>query len=247
MNITLDIETIPTQRQDIIDEIRASKKAELDAAIAAIAPPGNYKKQESIDAWMAEEAPKLAQGLRDAFDTQVDDEYRRTGLDGSFGQLCVIGFAFEDDKPIALSNIQNDERVLLTSFNNWLGNLPENEVFRTTIIGHNVCAFDLRFLMKRYVVNRIKPHPIIHRAASAKPWESDKVFDTMIQWNGTGAKPGGSLEKLCKALGIESPKGDITGATVWDAVKAGRIDDVAAYCLRDVEATREAFNRMTFA
>jgi len=113
------------------------------------------------------------------------------------------------------------------------------------VVGHNVCGFDLRFLMQRHIVNGIRPHPIIRAAFQAKPWDVT-VFDTMVQWGGAGAKQGGSLDKLCKALRIPSPKGDITGATVWDAVKAGRIVEVAEYCKRDVEAARAVHRRLTF-
>jgi hypothetical protein len=101
-------------------------------------------------------------------------------------------------------------------------------------------------LAQRHIVNGIRPHIVIGRAAQAKPWEGDKVFDTMVQWTGS-ASVRISLDKLCKALSIPTPKdGGITGATVWDAVQEGRIAEVAAYCAGDVLATREAWRRMTY-
>jgi hypothetical protein len=244
MNITIDIETVPAQRPDIIAEIRESKQAELDASIAAIKPPGNYKKQETIDQWLAEEAPKIAQGLRDAFNSDVDAAYRKTGLDGAFGQVCVVGVAFDDEDPVLCwrSDWENEQGIL-QDFGNLMTDRVNN-VFNTLVIGHNVSAFDLRFLAQRHIINGFQPHQSITRAARAKPWEDEKVFDTMVQWAGTGNRV--SLDKLCKALGIQSPKGDITGATVWDAVQAGRIADVAKYCSGDVVATRQVYKRMTY-
>ena len=243
MNITLDIETVPAQRPDVLEEIKQAKQAELDQALAAIKPPGNYKKQESIDEWMANEAPKIAQGLRDAFDSDVDQAYRKTSLDGAFGQLCVLGFAVNDDEPMTIADM--DEVSLLSTFNALLGKLVQpSDIYMACVIGHNVSAFDLRFIAQRSIINGIRPHQVIARASQAKPWESDKVFDTMVQWAGPGNRI--SLDKLCKALGVESPKGDITGATVWDAVKAGRLADVATYCAGDVRATREVWRRMTY-
>lgn len=249
--LTIDIETLPTQRLDVLEEIRASKQEELDAAIAAIKPPGNYKKQETIDEWLATEAPKQTQALRDAFDADVDATHRKTGLDGAFGQVCVIGYAIDDEAPETIWDAdwqaETSEAVLLMAFNDVLSNLiPASMDRAVSVVGHNVAGFDLRFLIQRYIVNNIQPHRIIRAASQAKPWESEKVFDTMVQWGGTGAKPGGSLDKLCRALRIPTPKGDITGATVWDAVKAGRIAEVAAYCARDVEATRAVHRRLTF-
>lgn len=246
--VYLDLETIPAQRPDVLAEITASKQAELALALASIKPPGNYKKAETIDEWMANEAPKIAASLKAGVDAEIEDAYRKTGLDGAFGQVCVIGYALNDDAPHAIiAGVSlNDERDALEHFGNVLTDIiAPNEVFTTTIVGHNVAAFDLRFLAQRSIVHGVRPHIVIARAAQAKPWEQEKVFDTMVQWG--GMKPGGSLDKLCKALSIPTPKGgDITGATVWDAVKAGRISEVAAYCKRDVEATRAAYRRMTF-
>lgn len=251
-HLYLDIETIPAQRPDVIEEIRESKQAELDAALLAIKPPGNYKKQETIDEWMATEAPKQAQALRDAFDADVDAAYRKTGLDGAFGQICVIGWALEDGKVRTQFCLEwaapNAEKQLLEEFAEAIEDaIPRAEHLSTTVIGHNVANFDLRYIVQRCIVNQVRPHGIIARAAQAKPWETERVYDTMIQWGGAGAKPGGSLDKLCKALSIKSPKGDITGATVWDAVKAGRILEVATYCAGDIRATREVHKRLTFA
>lgn len=250
MNLFLDIETIPAQRPDVLEDIRASKQADLDAALAAIAPPGNYKKQETIDEWMVTEAPKVAARLQDAFAVEVDDAYRKTSFDGGFGQVCVIGFAVDNEPAGQLNCIDlsaTAEKHLLMAFSDQLSqSVPANEALSTTIVGHNVAAFDLRFLVQRYIVNSVRPHTIIARAAQAKPWEQEKVYDTMIQWGGNGAKAGGSLDKLCKALRIPSPKGAIDGSKVWDFVKAGKIAEVAEYCAKDVDATREVWRRMTF-
>lgn len=247
----IDIETIPAQRPDVLEEIRASKQEELTAALAAIKPPGNYKKQETIDEWWANEAPAKKAELQAAFDADVEETYRRTGLDGAFGQICVIGYAIDDGEPQYLTAddlTAASEVVLLESFACVLTDLiPHSELFTTTVIGHNVAAFDLRFLVQRHIVNNVRPHMIIARAAQAKPWEQDKVFDTLVQWGGMGAKAGGSLDKICKALRIPSPKDGIDGSKVWDFVRDGRLQEVADYCARDVAATRAVHRRMTFA
>lgn len=246
MDITIDIETIPAQRPDVMAEIRETKQAELDAAIASIKVPGNYKKQETIDEWLANEKPKQEQALRDAFEASVDDAYRKTGLDGAFGQICVIGCAFNDEEPVMVFRSDwLDEVGVLQDFNCLLTDrVSHSDAFNTCVIGHNVIGFDLRFLVQRHIVRGIKPHHVIARAAQAKPWEPDKVFDTSAQWAGVGNRI--SLDKLCKALSIKSPKDGIDGSKVWDAVRDGRLDEVASYCARDVAATRQAFLRMTY-
>lgn len=248
-HLTIDIETLPAQRPDVLAEIREGKQFQLAADIEAIRAPGNYKDADKIAAWLSNEGQQKAQALRDAFDADVDAAYRKTGLDGAYGQICVIGFAVDNGKPQTVwsPDWQSPacESELLEDFYIALGDMISPSAERSiTVVGHNVASFDLRFMVQRSIVRGIRPHGVISRAAQAKPWESDKVFDTMVQWAGVGNRI--SLDKLCKALGIQSPKGDITGATVWDAVQAGRIAEVADYCAGDVLATREVHRRLTF-
>lgn len=221
-NLFIDIETLPTDRQDV-RELLASK----------VTHPATISKAETIAKWNEESRPAA-----------IDEAVAKTGLDGTFGRVCVIGWAL-DDGPVQIAKSAADEEAVLLDFSMRLG-ITATDVFETCVVGHNVTGFDLRFLMQRFIVNNIRPPAVIARAAQAKPWESDKVFDTMVQWSGAGARPGGSLEKLCMALSITSPKSDLDGSKVAGAVAAGRIDDVATYCAGDVEATRKVWRRMTF-
>jgi hypothetical protein len=221
MNLYLDIETLPTDRADVRAYLAASVKH-----------PATISKAETIQKWNEESRPGA-----------VDEAVAKTGLDGSFGRVCVIGWALDHEEVQTVYNA-TDERCLLQAFADRLRIKPSDQL-STTVVGHNVSGFDLRFLVQRYIVHNMRPPAVIARAAHAKPWEADKVFCTMTQWAGAGNRV--SLEKLCLALSIPSPKSDITGATVAAAVAAGRIDDVAAYCVGDVNATRAVHRRMTFA
>lgn len=220
VNLFLDIETLPTNRPEIITELRAS-----------VTPPATYKKPESIAAWM-----------RENIDAETDTAMRKTALSGAFGRVCVIGFAI-DDSPVQTVSHSDDEAFVLHEFMHFLSTIERHEWFTTTVVGHNVSAFDLRFLMHRCIINNVKPHVILSRAAAAKPWGIE-VYDTMTSWDSQNRI---SLNKLCKALSIDTPKGDIDGSKVYDYVMAGKIDEVAEYCARDVQATRAVYKRMTFA
>ena len=247
--LTIDIETIPTQRPDVLEEITSNRFDKLQADIAAIKPPGNYKKEETIVAWWNDEAPKIIDSMKATHTSECEAEYRKTGLDGAFGQICVIGFAIDDEPASTVWSadwaLEKTERELLEDFACALTDLiPASAERGMCVVGHNVANFDLRFLVQRSIVNGVRPHRVIAAAAQAKPWESEKVFDTMIQWAGVGNRI--KLDKLCKALKIPTPKTDITGAGVWDAVQSGRINEVALYCARDVVATRAVHRRLTF-
>lgn len=217
--LVIDIETIPCQRDDVRKYIAATIK-----------PPATYKKADSIAAWHKEQGTEA-----------IEEAVSKTGLDGAFGQVCVVGFAVGDSQPETISSLNESE--LLVALNEKLDEVPANMHNAITIVGHNLQSFDIRFLWQRYVVNGIRPHAIINAAVQAKSYDS-RVFDTMTQFAGWGNRI--SLDKLCLALSIPSPKGDMDGSMVGKYVADGRIKEVEAYCKKDVIATREAYKRMTF-
>lgn len=221
--IYIDIETIPTQRQDLRDYIAATIK-----------PPATIKLPASIAKWHTESKAEA-----------IDEAVSKTGLDGAFGQVCVIGWAIGDGQAYTVHSA-DDERSLLFEFNRFIDNVIAPSMHSAmTVVGHNILAFDLRFLVQRCMVHGIKPHPIISTAAKAKAWDNS-VYDTMTQWNPDRDKRI-SLDKLCTALGVPSPKGEIDGSMVGQYVADGRIAEVAEYCRNDVIATRAVYKRMTFA
>lgn len=245
--LTVDIETCPTTRQDIIDEIRSTKQAELDAAIAGVKPPGQYKKAESIAEWMENEAPKVIANLRDNFEADVQAALHKTCLDGAAGQIIAIGYALDDGKPgafAASSTALDQEAALLCDFYAWLDeSIPAREHLQTCVVGHSVVSFDLRFMVQRSIVHGIRPHTVIRRAATAKPWETELVFDTMTVWAGLGKTI--SLDRLCKALGLPGKNG-FDGSQVWAAAQAGEFQKIADYAADDAKKTRNVHRRMTY-
>ena len=213
-----DIETIPSQDPAIRADILAGIKA-----------PGQFKKPESIAAWLEENR-----------DAEAEAEWLKTSFDGGAGQIVCIGFADGDGK--AYSYIPGDlsraeERSTIEAFFCAL-----TDAGHRTLVGHNIIGFDLPFIWKRCMVLDIKPPAIFPR--NPKPW-SELVQDTMLLWDGQ-QRAGGSMERICRLLGIPG-KGDFGGADVWPAIRDGRFAEVAEYCRGDIERTRAMFKRMTFA
>lgn len=242
--ITLDIETIPAQDPKVLKKLMDTATEAAEYEVANLKPPGNLKKQESIDAWIADEMPIKAAAIRNGAKETAIQQYRATSFDGKFGQIAVIGFAFNDEPASTLYGDpfdKNTEKSLLASFYGWVGQrFNEGKGVPITFIGHNIIDFDLRFMFQRSVMNYIKPHACI--PFDAKPW-SDTVFDTMTRWAGQRNRV--SMASLCEAFGMDG-KGDIDGSKVWDYIQAGKIDEVAQYCAGDVERTRAFYKRMTF-
>lgn len=232
-----DIETIPAQVPEMIAYLRAEMKADLDAGLDAIRAPANYKDEAKISEYVqAARSKMLAE-----HEASVQAEYLKTSFDGGLGQICAIGWAFDNDEP---ASVQVDdltpasEAAMLRTFFDAIKGKPSQ---RVCFIGHNVIGFDLRFVWQRAMVHKIKPP--FHFPRDPKPW-SETVFDTMLAWS--GLKVGGSMDKLCRVFGIAG-KGEMDGSKVWPMVQAGQIEAVATYCRGDVDRTRQLHKRMTFA
>jgi len=226
--ITLDIETIGTSDESVIADIAAG-----------ITPPGNITKAETIAAWNLDKKPAA-----------VEEAVAKTSFDGAVGQIVCVGMAINDEPAIA--NCLTDERVLLAgvfmaiqtaaTLHYKSGTAKDTPI---VFVGHNVSGFDLRFLWQRAVVLGLKPPACLLKAMKAKPWDG-VIADTMIMWSPERERRI-SLDRLCKALGVPTSKGDMDGSKVWAAFKAGELDKIATYCAADVEATRACYRRMTFS
>jgi len=224
MNVTLDMETIPDPNED-----------EAKALIAeTIKAPATMKKQDTIDDWH-NGAGKYA-GVKDA---AIEAEYRKGSLEGLSGQICSIAWAVEDRAVASISIENNSESELLLGF---FGSLKDTIGARPPFfIGHNIGAFDLKFLFHRAVILGIKPPfelPFSGR-------HNQHFFDNMQAWAGFGGRI--SQDNLCKALGIEGKPDDIDGSKVLDVYKAGGIKRIAEYNADDVTKARMIYKRLTFA
>jgi hypothetical protein len=119
--------------------------------------------------------------------------------------------------------------------------LKEFRTDRDVIVGHNIISFDLPFLYKRSIINRVNPSVELCFAR----YRSRPLFDIMCEWNKWDMKKFISLDELARILGLESSKnGGIDGAHVYDRFCEGCHQEIADYCMRDVKVTREIYYRM---
>jgi predicted PolB exonuclease-like 3'-5' exonuclease len=226
VSIVFDIETIPTQDTQVINAIYDSIK-----------PPANYSKPETIAKWYDENK-----------EAEFEKVYRKTALDGLYGEIISLSWKIDDEETQVVYRPQyEDEYLLISAFLNKISNLTDKYGQRTTIstwIGHNV-FWDLRFLWQRCIMNNIKPS--IHIPVDVRPWETDKVFDTMITWAGNSSQYSGKkgLDDLCTQMGIGG-KGDIDGSKVHDYWLNKRYEEISLYNKQDVEMTYKLYQKLTF-
>lgn len=178
------------------------------------------------------------------------EEFRKLALSGDYGRVLCIGVVIEQDGRLLHRGVLGrdrrsllfhcDERRMLRAF--WKLT-ADFDCRRDLFVGFNVIDFDLPFLLKRSIINRVRPtvEPCFARYRSAP------IFDVMWEWNRWNTRTRISLDRLAHVLGLRSSKVDgITGAEVYDHYRAGNHEKIAAYCLRDVELTREMYLRLKF-
>lgn len=213
----LDIETIPAQSP----EVRA-KIAEQ------VTPPASMKKAETIAAWVAEQKPAA-----------IEEAIAKTALDGTYGHICCIGWALDDEEPQTV--IALDEAGALRGFSDWLTARTDNSFKLPVIVGHNVIGFDIRFIWQRAILLGVQMPSWFPR--DPKPWDRD-VFDTMTAF--AGQRGTISMARLCEAMGMEG-KGDIDGSMIAKLWADGDHQTIREYCKGDVARTREIHRRMMVA
>ena len=212
----IDIETVPTQRVELAEYVQQGLK-----------PPSNYKNEDAINKWKAESADKA---------------FRNTALDGAFGEIVVISYAINDGPVFGTFRKlgEYEEGEYLAQI--WGDLAEEASDVGLVWVGHKL-MFDMLFLHQRSIVNRARPS--IRIPYDDRPW-AGTWDDTNVLWTGNDRLGDSvSLDKLCVALGIPSPKDGIDGSQVWDAIKAGDYESVVKYNVADVEATREVYKRLT--
>ena len=179
-----------------------------------ISVPGNYKKPESIQAYI---------------DENIGELWNKTALNSLKGQIICIGYAI-DDMPAQI--IMGTEQEIITEFEK----IVMENVWMDWI-GHNIMGFDLPFIYHRAIKFGNKSL----RNVVPKERFPKNVFDTMLMFSGTDFQQRHSLKNICNFLGIENSKGEIDGSKVGELWANGEKEKVADYCKSDVEILRQVY------
>lgn len=171
--------------------------------------------------------------------------YDRAGIWAEFGKICCISVGYfttkADIRNFRVTSFFGEETKILTDFNNLLQNhfnQPQH-----VLCGHNAKEFDIPFLARRMIINKIKlPEKL--NLFGKKPWEIPHL-DTLELWKFGDYKHFTSLKLLTKILGIPSPKGDIDGSQVGHVFYVEKdIDRIVTYCEKDTIAVAQIFLRL---
>ena len=129
----------------------------------------------------------------------------------------------------------DDERAILDAF--W-------DVVRSgrewRWVNYNGLAFDLPYLLRRSIYLGVPPTT----GLPLRPFASDSHFDVMrllANWERADAV---RLEIVAELLGLQKTPPGMEGSQVLGLWRAGRVDEIEAYCLGDVRLAYEIFLRV---
>jgi len=147
---------------------------------------------------------------------------------------------FQSDRPV--NSITPDGKIQFISGSEpeILGHFWEDISKYNQFVTFNGRGFDCPFLMLRSAILKIKPT----RNLMPYRYDSSAHCDLLEQLTFYGASRKFSLDFICKAFGIESPKSHgVTGLDLGRLSAEGKFMEIAEYCLGDVKATAELFRR----
>lgn len=181
----------------------------------------------------------------------------RTGLYPGLGKIIAIGmWLIAEDRGLILlegkseetrdwSKVPNakifrgDEKAILEEFWRLVARTPKAGIPR--LVSYNGRGYDGPMLTIRSAQLGVRPSRNLlgNRYSIAEHCDLMELFSFMGV-----TRERYSLEYWCRRFDVESPKGSIDGSQVSRVYRAGRIDDIGEYCLRDVRATAQLYQKL---
>lgn len=157
-------------------------------------------------------------------------------LDSSQGAILYEGSGgWTDTQPGATRIFRGGEAELLRVFWELIERFGR-------VITYNGRGFDLPYAYIRSALLGVRPtrHLLGNRYSIAEHCDLAEVMTFF-----GAAQERFSLDYWCRRFGVASPKeGGLDGSQVGAFYRAGKIDEIAEYCLRDAEATGKLYGRL---
>lgn len=186
-----------------------------------------------MDSW--EYKMRYSREANDKFEEDLVQSYKdKAALYAEFAKIVCITIGKVQNGVLKLKSYSNhDEKALLTEFTDVLNGLVAANP-KIQLCGHAIKGFDIPFIMRRCLVNRVEVPDLID-VADVKPWLMT-ALDTLELWKGTGFYSA-SLINIAVALGLPSPKQDMQGSetsSVYYTEGEAGLKRITTYCEQDV-------------
>lgn len=223
MNFVLDIEVIPRELH------RESRKVQEYVWEKVT------KREEgvSLDDYLGRPGATEWSDLRERIE-------RYMALRPEFGRIVCIGIGHDAsgflEKKAFTAEREEDEAKILGEFWDAIKGRERNWRFVT----FNGLAFDVPYILKRSLFLGVKPSTMLSLRRFALETHYD-VMQALSNWDRFDAV---RLDVIADLFGLEkSPKG-MDGSQVYRLWREGRMKEIEAYCLGDVQVTYEIFLRV---
>jgi DNA polymerase III epsilon subunit-like protein len=213
---------------------------------------------ETVGTPWEEHDPYVREYLMKGLTEEGAEEARRAGGLSPFrGKIVAIGvIRLDDGRSCALYEVpgQTDLRTEKNGNRTWISGTEKQilekfwEFFDSDsrFISFNGRQFDGPFLMVRSAINGVVPKRDLvgYRYGFHPNCDLREALNFFGTTNSRQFKF--NLDLACKAFGVQTSKGEgLDGRSVETWYRAGRHREIADYCLEDVRATAELYERIT--
>jgi predicted PolB exonuclease-like 3'-5' exonuclease len=164
--------------------------------------------------------PTIAQAVTKYADRQEWDEAKVMSLSPYFGQVVSLA-------------VGDGEADLLRAFWALAGNA-------SCVVSYNGRGFDVPFLVGRSLIHEVP----VRVDLQGSPYAMRPHCDLFYALGGRGGRGPSSLDVVCWALGLSSPKEDMDGSMVATFYAKGEVARIAQYNAGDVRATTAVYQRV---
>jgi 3'-5' exonuclease len=174
-------------------------------------------------------------------DNYTETFQQNAAIYAEFGRIVCICMGYFTDNSLSQFRVKqfsgtNESEVLNQVFQVFNKFFTDNTF---SLCGHNIKEFDVPYICRRAIVNKVELPFFFKDLQFRKPWENP-LIDTLHLWRFGDFKHYTSLELLATVMGIDTPKDDIDGSQVssvfWDE---NNLDRIANYCSKDVVTTAQ--------
>jgi hypothetical protein len=195
--------------------------------------------------------PTIAKSVARAAERGDGDESKVMSLSPWFGRVVSLAFGEgagegenDEERPVHVFVVppEDADPETLADLPDWVHPVSEPDLLRAfwhlaehaeVVVTYNGRGFDVPYLVTRSLVHGI-PARVDLLGRGLRPH--------LDLWRVIGGRGGpSSLDVVCWALGLSSPKGAMDGSMVAPAYSRGEIASIATYNAGDVEATTAVF------
>jgi hypothetical protein len=221
----------------LIFDIETAPDLEMVQYLPEIEAPGNYKDPSKIGEYITR---------------AKDEQIAKMALDPDFGKITTVSFCvLPDTYSVIFVRGENDKKDKLSdkltkrvscqevvTEAKLLGELWYNLDQAEKLIGYNILEFDLPFIMRRSMVNGVKPPFIPNLAKFRSDLRTMDLFMILNNW-----KLGKGLKTIRNIYGLTNAYPEIDGITGAE-VNNQPLELRLKYAINDVVLTKQLYYKM---